>query len=103
MTWTDFKAVLFDLDGVITPTAEVHMVAWSEMFNAFLTSYDGPVTDRSPYTRTLPREDSRDALWVRPLLVVEVRYGQVTPDMRLRFPRFVRVRDDKAPTEVVDE
>lgn len=50
MTWTDFKAVLFDLDGVITPTAEVHMVAWSEMFNAFLTSYDGPATDRSPYT-----------------------------------------------------
>jgi beta-phosphoglucomutase family hydrolase len=47
--WSDYDAVLFDLDGVVTPTAEVHMVAWSEMFNAFLTSYDGP-GDRAPYT-----------------------------------------------------
>lgn len=29
---------LFDLDGVITPTAVVHMRAWSEMFGAFLAS-----------------------------------------------------------------
>jgi beta-phosphoglucomutase family hydrolase len=48
--WADFDAVLFDLDGVVTPTAEVHMRAWSEMFNAFLSSYDGAATDRSPYT-----------------------------------------------------
>lgn len=47
--WNDYDAVLFDLDGVVTPTAEVHMVAWAEMFNAFLTSYDGP-GDRAPYT-----------------------------------------------------
>ncbi len=47
--WNDFDAVLFDLDGVVTPTAEVHMRAWAEMFNAFLTGYDGP-GDRAPYT-----------------------------------------------------
>lgn len=49
MQWSEYAAVLFDLDGVVTPTAEVHMVAWAEMFNAFLTSYDG-AGDRSPYT-----------------------------------------------------
>ncbi len=49
MTWQDFDAVLFDLDGVVTPTAEVHMRAWSEMFNAFLSSYDEPGADTSPY------------------------------------------------------
>jgi beta-phosphoglucomutase family hydrolase len=48
--WRDFEAVLFDLDGVVTPTAEVHMRAWAEMFNDFLATYDGPATDRSPYT-----------------------------------------------------
>ena len=37
----DYDAVLFDLDGVVTPTAEVHMRAWAEMFNAFLAEYDG--------------------------------------------------------------
>ncbi|GAA4422822.1 beta-phosphoglucomutase family hydrolase [Georgenia halophila] len=29
-------AVLFDLDGVITPTAEVHMRAWSRLFTPYL-------------------------------------------------------------------
>ena len=48
MNWRDFDAVLFDLDGVVTPTAEVHMRAWAEMFNDFLGTYDGPATDRSP-------------------------------------------------------
>lgn len=37
--WSDYAAVLFDLDGVVTPTAEVHMRAWAEMFNAFLGEY----------------------------------------------------------------
>ena len=32
------RAVLFDLDGVLTPTAEVHMRAWGRMFSAFLAS-----------------------------------------------------------------
>jgi beta-phosphoglucomutase family hydrolase len=37
--WADYAAVLFDLDGVVTPTAEVHMRAWSEMFNAYLVAH----------------------------------------------------------------
>ncbi|QCX28745.1 HAD family hydrolase [Nocardioides jishulii] len=48
--WTDHAAVLFDLDGVVTPTAEVHMRAWSDTFNAFLALPDAPGGgDRSPY------------------------------------------------------
>lgn len=38
MDWNDYDAALFDLDGVITPTAEVHMRAWAQMFGEFLTS-----------------------------------------------------------------
>lgn len=34
--WGDYDGVLFDLDGVITPTAEVHMRAWAKMFTTFL-------------------------------------------------------------------
>ena len=33
--WADCDAVLFDLDGVITPTAEVHQRAWAELFDDF--------------------------------------------------------------------
>ncbi len=36
MDWNDYDAALFDLDGVITPTAEVHMRAWAKMFGEFL-------------------------------------------------------------------
>ena len=47
--WADYDAVLFDLDGVVTPTAIVHMRAWSEMFNSFLSSWDGE-GDTATYT-----------------------------------------------------
>ncbi len=33
--WTTFRAVLFDLDGVVTPTAEIHERAWAELFAAW--------------------------------------------------------------------
>jgi bifunctional non-homologous end joining protein LigD len=35
--------------------------------------------------------------------VVELKFGERTADRRLRFPRFLRLRDDKGPDEVVDE
>ncbi|MGD7788644.1 HAD family hydrolase [Propionibacteriaceae bacterium Y1700] len=46
MNWEEFDAVLFDLDGVLTPTAEVHMRAWHKMFDEFLTTRP----DAKPYT-----------------------------------------------------
>src|SRR5690606_27692817 len=36
-----YDAVLFDLDGVLTPTAEVHMRAWAALFRPFLATFDG--------------------------------------------------------------
>lgn len=45
--WTLYDAVLFDLDGVVTPTAEVHMHAWAAMFTAFLQAH---APDAEPYT-----------------------------------------------------
>ena len=46
--WADYGAVLFDLDGVITPTAEVHMRAWALMFADVLAArgIDEPYTDQ---------------------------------------------------------
>lgn len=38
MDWNDFDAALFDLDGVITPTAEVHMRAWQQMFSEYFVA-----------------------------------------------------------------
>ena len=57
----------------------------------------------SPFPEALPRDDSRTAVWVRPEVVVELKFGERTRDGRLRFPRFVRLRPDVAPDEVTDE
>jgi beta-phosphoglucomutase family hydrolase len=45
--WDAYDAALFDLDGVLTPTAEVHMRAWRRMFSDFLSArgIDEPYVD----------------------------------------------------------
>ena len=51
--WTDYDAVLFDLDGVITPTAELHEYAWGELF----ANYDYTEADYLKYIDGKPRYD----------------------------------------------
>lgn len=82
MEWNNYQAVLFDLDGVITPTAEVHMRAWAEMFNSFLGTRSGqaPYTDDDyfEYVDGKPRYDGvRDFLRSRGIVV---REGEPTDD-----------------------
>jgi HAD superfamily hydrolase (TIGR01509 family) len=61
------RACLFDLDGVLTPTAAVHAAAWQETFDEFLrersartgepfTPFD-PVADYDEYVDGKPRAD----------------------------------------------
>jgi beta-phosphoglucomutase family hydrolase len=61
------RACLFDLDGVLTPTAKVHAAAWREMFDGFLRGraakggdlfvpFD-PVADYDEYVDGKPRRD----------------------------------------------
>ena len=59
----------------------------------------------------LRREDSpfadevreRNVTWVEPRLVAQIGFSEWTRDGRLRHPRFLGLRDDKAPEEVVRE
>lgn len=61
-----------------------------------LRSDDDPFLD-------VPRADASDALWVRPELVGEVEFGEVTPGGILRHARWRGLRPDKDPGEVVLE
>jgi bifunctional non-homologous end joining protein LigD len=45
----------------------------------------------------------RSATWVEPRLVAQVGFSEWTRDGRLRHPRFLGLRDDKAAEEVVRE
>ena len=51
----------------------------------------------------VPREDARDAHWVRPELVGEVTYAELTGPGRMRHPVWRGLRPDKDPAEVVWE
>jgi bifunctional non-homologous end joining protein LigD len=61
------------------------------------------VTQESPFATAVPREDARTAIWVRPEVVVEIKFAERTRDGRLRFPRFRRLRTDKSAADVIDE
>lgn len=52
------RACLFDLDGVLTPTALVHAAAWKETFDALLRTIEGP--DFQPFDATADYDASVD-------------------------------------------
>jgi bifunctional non-homologous end joining protein LigD len=54
-----------------------------------------------PTTRGLVREPG--ARWVRPKLVAQVAFSEWTRDGKLRHPRYLGLRTDKSPDEVVRE
>jgi bifunctional non-homologous end joining protein LigD len=56
-------------------------------------------TPRPPFEGPVPAE--KESHWVKPELVAEVRYKEVTGDGLLRQPVFLRFRDDKKPEECV--
>ena len=62
-----------------------------------LTRADPPFTAN---TENLPRKDVH---WVEPVLVAQIGFAEWTRDGRLRHPRFLGLRRDKAAREVVRE
>ncbi|MCU1472130.1 MAG: beta-phosphoglucomutase family hydrolase [Amnibacterium sp.] len=61
----DAAAVLFDLDGVLTPTAELHMRAWAELFAPVLAARQADAYTDDDYFRYVdgrPRYDGVQAV-----------------------------------------
>ncbi|AZO46311.1 DNA ligase D [Mesorhizobium sp. M7D.F.Ca.US.005.01.1.1] len=56
-----------------------------------------------PAFASVPRDIARRARWVKPELVAEVTYAEVTPDGSLRHPSFEGMREDKRADQVVME
>jgi bifunctional non-homologous end joining protein LigD len=57
--------------------------------------------DESPFVDARPIP--RGTHWTRPELVAQIGFAEWTNDARLRQPRFLGLRDDKDPAEVVRE
>jgi bifunctional non-homologous end joining protein LigD len=57
----------------------------------------------SPFATPVPPEHARAAVWVEPLLVVEVAFSQWTSEGRMRAASYKGLRADKDPADVVRE
>src|SRR5262249_1528152 len=51
----------------------------------------------------LTREEMKNCVWVKPELIVQIEFGEWTPDGHPRHSKFVGLRDDKELREVVWE
>jgi bifunctional non-homologous end joining protein LigD len=60
-----------------------------------LETADSPFVDARPIPRGVH--------WTRPELVAQIGFAEWTSDARLRQPRFLGLRDDKSPVDVVRE
>ena len=74
--WNGASAILFDLDGVLTPTATVHERAWQELFDGYLASRPGAAgyreSDYFDHIDGKPRFDGvRDFLASRGIVLTE--------------------------------
>ena len=59
-----FDGALFDLDGVLTPTAEVHMRAWHVMFTDYFTSHGiTPPYTEADYFAHVDGKPRYDGVW----------------------------------------
>ena len=51
-------------------------------------------------TKGLPKKGVH---WSRPVLVAEIGFSEWTDDGKLRHPRYLGLRDDKEPSDVIRE
>jgi bifunctional non-homologous end joining protein LigD len=54
--------------------------------------------DKSPFDKKIPVNG--EVTWLKPVLVAEVKYSEITRDGILRHPVFLHLREDKKPSEV---
>lgn len=111
MSNTNFDAVIFDLDGVITKTAAVHASAWKKMFDEFLMDYSMKnqkvfqefdyIKDYLPYVDGKPRYNGvKDFLTSRG---IELEFGTPDDDIELETVCGLGNRKNKAFNEVLDK
>jgi DNA ligase D-like protein (predicted ligase) len=51
----------------------------------------------------LTREEMKKCIWLKPELVAQIEFNEWTPDYRLRYSKFVGLRDDKPAVDVKRE
>jgi bifunctional non-homologous end joining protein LigD len=100
---TGFGALLigyYDADGRLRYAGKVGTGYDHRTLAALRARLDALAADRSPFTGSVRERGSH---WARPELVAEIAFTEWTRDGMLRHPRYLGLRTDKSPTEVVRE
>jgi DNA ligase D-like protein (predicted ligase)/DNA ligase D-like protein (predicted 3'-phosphoesterase) len=87
---------LYDAEGKPVYVGKVGTGFTEQMLGILLDKFGKLATSNPPPFKV---EVEEKVTWLSPTLVCEVGYQVVTRDMRLRMPRFKRLRDDKPPAE----
>src|SRR5262245_58670659 len=53
------------------------------------------------FKSTLTKEEMKNGVWLKPMLVTQIEFTEWTPDGHLRHSKFVGLREDKEVREVV--
>jgi bifunctional non-homologous end joining protein LigD len=90
----------YDADGALRFAGRVGSGFTDAELTDMGARLDALATDDDPFAPRLARADAPGARFVRPELVVEVAFGDWTPDGRLRHPSYLGRRFDKSASEV---
>jgi len=99
-------------DGKLLYTAKVRNGFVSNTRREVAAKLKGLQIDTCPFANlperkrtqwALTREEMKNCVWVKPEMVVQIEFGEWTPDGHLRHSRFVGLRDDKESREVMRE
>jgi bifunctional non-homologous end joining protein LigD len=100
---TDFGALLvgYQEDGGLRYAGKVGTGYTSAVLASLGATLRKLERKTSPFVEVRPVP--KGTHWVRPSLVAQIGFAEWTTDGRLRQPRFLGLRDDKSPADVVRE
>jgi bifunctional non-homologous end joining protein LigD len=90
-------------DGTLRYAGKVGTGFTDTVLDQLFRTLDPLRADRSAVAGSVPRVDAAGAVWVRPELVGEVKYGEWTPDRRLRATSWRGLRTDKTVTDLTPD
>ena len=90
---------LYDADGRLTYVGSVGTGFSQDEAKQIFSQLNTLHIDDNPFTRE--PDVKRFIFWCQPELVCQVEYGEFTLDGKLRYPTFLRLRDDKTAADCI--
>jgi bifunctional non-homologous end joining protein LigD len=89
----------YDTSGKLRHRGNVGTGFDESLLTALVSAMKPLATETSPFKEPIPGQSSIN--WLKPELVAEVKYAEITADGALRAPVFLRLRDDKPAGQVI--